>query len=126
MAKKWTIELGLVESDLDELDGSIRRRILAAIAKKLESDPERYGEPLGRRRDRNLAGMFKLKVGDDWRVAYWVVDDTRTVVVGSIGARRDEEVYKLAASRLEALKQSDHTIQQATFAAVRRIFGVSD
>jgi len=126
MPKTWTIEMGLVEADLDKLDMSVRRRILAAIAKKLEVDPNAYGRPLGRRRDRNLAGMLKLTVGDDWRVAYWVVEETQTVVVGSIGPRRGEEVYKVASDRLQALQRGELGVQQATLAAVRERFGISD
>lgn len=73
MPKTWRVDLTLVESDLDRLDGSVQRRILAAVKKKLESDPVAYGKPLGRRRDRNLTGMLKLVIGDDWRIAYWVI-----------------------------------------------------
>lgn len=82
----------------DETKKEIRRlghaaaaEILAAVEKKLSRDPEGYGKPL--RRD--LAGYYKLAVGQ-WRVVYHVESGRVLVLVLAVGKRAEgdrENVY---------------------------------
>jgi mRNA interferase RelE/StbE len=86
--------------DLRDLDGSTRKAVLKAI-KKLESEPEERGQPLGSRQSGNLTTFRKLVVGDrDYRVIYRIEQDGTIVVVWVVGRRADQECYELAMSRL--------------------------
>lgn len=89
------------KEDLRDLDGSARKVVLKAL-KKLESDPERRGQPLGNRAGGNLSTFRKLVVGDrDYRVIYRVEPDGTVVVVWVIGRRADNECYDLAIARVK-------------------------
>ncbi|GGS12881.1 type II toxin-antitoxin system RelE family toxin [Actinokineospora fastidiosa] len=86
--------------DLRDLDGSTRKIVIKAL-KKLETEPDKRGEPLGGRRLGNLTTFRKLVVGDrDIRIVYRVEPDGTVVVVWVIGRRVDDECYELAVSRL--------------------------
>jgi mRNA interferase RelE/StbE len=86
--------------DLRDLDGSSRKRVLKAL-KKLETEPEQRGEPLGSRALGNLVTFRKLVVGDrNIRVIYRVETDGNVVVVWVIAERADDKCYELAVSRL--------------------------
>jgi len=82
---------------LDQIDKAIRK----VIKNPLPQNEGGYGKPLGNKRGRNLTGCFKivlLKLGV--RVVYELIrkDDIMEIIV--IAARADEEVYDIAAKRI--------------------------
>lgn len=86
--------------DLRDLDGAARIIVLKGL-KKLQTEPEKRGSPLGSKLGGNLTTFRKLVVGDrDYRIVYRVDADGSAVVVWIIGRRADDEVYQLAMSRL--------------------------
>lgn len=87
--------------DLRDLDGSARVVVLKAL-RKLRTEPEQRGAPLGSRATSNLTTFRKLVVGNrDYRIVYRVEADGTVVVVWVIARRADDEVYQLAMSRLQ-------------------------
>ena len=84
------------QEDVAKADGSQ----LSAIAnglKKLQVSPDLRGEALGDK----LAGYRKLVLGTrKLRIVYKYDPLEDLVIVIAIGRRRDEEVYKLALSRI--------------------------
>ncbi len=83
-------ELRMLESavrDLQNLDAQIARRILARLRWLAENFDHLRPEALAG----DLAGLFKLRVGD-YRVIYEVLSEDRVLVVHMIGHRRD--VYR--------------------------------
>ena len=61
-----------------------------------------YGKPLGSKRSFNLTGLLKCKLRKDGiRIVYQVVQRKGAMHIVVIGARTDEEVYRLAAVRRE-------------------------
>lgn len=89
------------ETDVARADGSLKEAIAKGLF-KLEVSPDLRGEPL---RD-ELEGLRKLVIGNhNFRIVYWYNTDTDVVRVIAIGPRRDEEVYRLAASRLSELDE---------------------
>jgi mRNA-degrading endonuclease RelE of RelBE toxin-antitoxin system len=84
------------QEDLAKLDGSL----LSSIAKgliKLRDSPDLRGETL---RD-DLAGYRKLVIGSiNFRIVYRYDPEADEAVVVAIARRKDEEVYKLAKSRI--------------------------
>lgn len=91
------------KEDLRRLDGAARV-IVAKGLKKLETDPELRGAPLGARGDSNLTGYRKLVVGHkEYRIVYRVHADGRVCIVHVIGKRSDAEVYKIASDRLSLI-----------------------
>lgn len=86
--------------DLHDLDGAARIVVFKGL-KKLRTEPEKRGAPLGNKASGNLTTFRKLIVGDrDYRIVYRVEPDGSVVVVWVIARRSDEEVYQLAVSRL--------------------------
>jgi mRNA interferase RelE/StbE len=86
--------------DLLDLDGSTQKAVARGL-KKLRTEPEKRGAPLGRRAGGNLTTFRKLVVGDrDYRIIYRVDPDGTVVVVWVIGRRSDDEAYQLALARL--------------------------
>ncbi len=86
--------------DLHDLDGAARIIVLKGL-KKLRSEPEKRGSPLGSKLGGNLTTFRKLVVGDrGYRIVYRIDPDGSVVVVWVIGRRSDDEVYQLAVSRL--------------------------
>jgi len=79
--------------------------ILAAVAKKLTTGPNEYGEPLAR----DLAGYRKLAVGQ-WRVVYYVEKGEVVVLVLAVGKRAEgdsENVYdRITRADLDARRDS--------------------
>jgi mRNA interferase RelE/StbE len=87
--------------DLYDLDGAMQKAVLKAL-KKLRTEPEKRGTPLGSKAGGNLTTFRKLVVGDrDFRIVYRVEPDGSVVVVWVIARRSDDEVYHLAVSRLQ-------------------------
>ena len=103
--ERWTVRyLWEVAEDMERLDGNVRLRVRKAI-KKLETAPESFGKPLGRRRDRNLTGLREVKLRDDGiRIIYEVrrMENELLIVVARV--RKDEEVYRVAEKRTKGLK----------------------
>lgn len=104
----WQIEfLDEAREDLRKLDGSVRARVLKAIAKTstnpLPQSEGGYGKPLGHRVAIDLVGFLKIKLKSDGiRVVYRLeqVDDKLVIVV--VGVRTDLEVYREAVRRRKA------------------------
>lgn len=90
--------------DVRALDGAARKLVLGAL-KKLEESPELRGAPLGSKANAQseLTGFRKLVVGNRaYRIIYRVRDDGSVVVVWVVGARADDEVYRIARARVAA------------------------
>jgi mRNA interferase RelE/StbE len=86
--------------DLRDLDGAVRVIVFKAL-KKLQTEPEKRGSPLGNKLGGNLITFRKLVAGDrDYRIVYRIDPDGSVVVVWVIARRSDDEVYHLAMSRL--------------------------
>ena len=73
--------------DLQKLDANIGRRILARLRWLAQNFDDIRPEALSG----ELAGLFKLRVGD-YRVVYEVLHRERAIVIHMIGHRRD--VYR--------------------------------
>ena len=97
------------QKELDKLDGSVRKIVLAGI-KKVSANPVSqdnggYGKPLGNKGRNNLTGYFKIKYRKiGIRVVYKLIveekkDGTKAMYILVISARADNEVYDLAGSR---------------------------
>lgn len=103
----WAIEyLPKAEDDLASLDGSVQPRVAKAIQKlALNPLPDYeggYGKPPGSKRSFNLTGLLKCKLRKDGiRIVYQVVQDEGAMRIVVIGARADDEVYRLATLRRE-------------------------
>jgi mRNA interferase RelE/StbE len=76
----------VVDEDIPKLTGPVRKRVKAAIEKKLASHPVEFGKPLRF----SLKGARRLRVGD-WRVIY-KIEPPDLVLVVKIGHRR--EIYE--------------------------------
>ncbi|TXJ08119.1 MAG: type II toxin-antitoxin system RelE/ParE family toxin [Aeromicrobium sp.] len=93
--------------DFRDLDGATRK-IVAKALRKLETEPEKRGAPLGSRGSGDLSTYRKLVVGNkDCRIVYRVEPDGTVCVVWVIAKRSDDEVYNLAVARLAGVEQSD-------------------
>ncbi len=77
------------------MDSEAQGQVLRALRRRLSVDPKAYGEPL----QRELAGLWKLRVGD-YRVIYRIIEKQVEVLVLKIGIRRDFEVYEGMIRRL--------------------------
>jgi mRNA interferase RelE/StbE len=87
--------------DVRDLDGSPRGLVLKAL-KKLETDPELRGQPLGSNIGGNLSTFRKLVVGNrDYRIVYRCIENNEAAVVMVVAKRADNEVYDLAVARLQ-------------------------
>jgi mRNA interferase RelE/StbE len=112
-------------ADLEKIDGAARKAILKAIRDKLGTEPEQFGDPLGRRHGSgSLIPFRKLKVGQNrtYRVVYHVhreeepqnPDDPIRVIVWIVAKRSDDEVYREAKARIEAMS---HLASEGEFTA---------
>ncbi|MEA1983785.1 MAG: type II toxin-antitoxin system RelE/ParE family toxin [Campylobacterota bacterium] len=88
----------LVESDLKQLNNSVRIEVFKKL-KKIQQSPE-LGKPLGNKNNMNLTGLFKVYVAKKQvRIVYEVIDNVLVVKVITIGKRESMEVYKQAEER---------------------------
>jgi mRNA interferase RelE/StbE len=94
------------ETDMDELDGSVKKQVDAAILKvsknPLPKNEGGYGNPLGNKHGGNLTGLCKitlLKLGI--RVVYKLVRENKDMSIVVVAARADEQVYKIALKRIQ-------------------------
>jgi len=81
--------------DFKRIDGAGQKRIIKAVRKKLTAEPTAYGKPLSGQ----YKGFWKLKVGP-YRVVYEILESKLRVYVIKVGYRKDFEVYKELAKRL--------------------------
>lgn len=93
-------------SDMQKLDGSQRKLVRKALAKlsinPLPQTEGGYGQWLGNKGDANLAGFLKVKLrGAGLRIVYTLKRENEKVLIIFIGAREDEEVYEIAAKRIQ-------------------------
>ena len=105
--KHWEIKYHPeAQKELDKLDGSVRKIVLAGI-KKVSSNPVSqyeggYGKPLGNKAGNDLTGYFKIKYRKiGIRVVYKLLRDEKTkeMYILVIAARADSEVYHLSEAR---------------------------
>lgn len=94
--------------DLQDLDGSVRKQVLRAIEKVAQNPQPKseggYGNPLGNRNGLNLTGYMKIKLRDvGIRVVYRIEEVNGVMRIIIIGARSDDEVYRLAVQRIQNL-----------------------
>lgn len=82
-----------VPEDLRAIPANLQERIRKAIEDRLMTEPDKYGERL--RKD--LAGAWKLRVGD-YRIVFDLSSGRRVVTVLLIAHRRD--VYGTAPKRM--------------------------
>ncbi|BCV22610.1 type II toxin-antitoxin system RelE family toxin [Moorella sp. Hama-1] len=102
---KWKVKwLPEAVKDMEELDRSIKLRVLKAIV-KLEDNPLGYGEPLGEKAGFDLSGMHKLKTARGYRVVYRVEETAVIVLIVVVGKREDLQVYRTAAKRISAYRK---------------------
>lgn len=87
-------------SDYLALDGSVRLEVDKAIA-KLQTDPEKYGESLGKKAGINLFGFFSIRAGRRVRLIYSIDGDV--VMIRVIGMRERFSVHRTAEERIRAL-----------------------
>ena len=73
------------DKDIPKINNNIRKRIKAAIEKRLLIEPEKYSEPLRR----TLKGYRKLRVGD-----YRIVLKIRGSEILILGICHRSEVYE--------------------------------
>ncbi|AEJ20013.1 type II toxin-antitoxin system RelE family toxin [Gracilinema caldarium] len=103
----WKIEYHPeAKIELEQLDGSQRKIVLKAIIKVSENPKPftegGYGKPLGNKNNKNLTGLFKIKLkGLGLRFVYKLDtvknEDIMRIIVISI--REDNAVYSIAAKR---------------------------
>ena len=98
MIGPWSLAYSAAaQQDVIALDGSDRPLVEAAL-RKLTTDPQLRGYPLGA----NLAGFRALVVGKKKiRIIFKVISDQVVVFVIAIGHRRNDEVYLKAATRTD-------------------------
>lgn len=101
----WELKfLPEAEKDLKKLDGNERILISKAI-KKVLTNPISiyeggYGKPLGNKSGTDLTGLYKIKLkGAGLRVIYKLIRTDTFMLVIVVGARADDEVYKIAEKR---------------------------
>lgn len=103
----WKIDyLPEAVKDLRNLAGNQRLLVRKAIDKiatnPLSTEEGGYGKPLGNKGGNNLTGFFKIKLhGAGLRIVYKLIRQDDQMLIIIIGAREDEEVYELAAKRVE-------------------------
>ncbi len=99
-------------NDVSKLDGSVKKQLKKALAKKLAVDPEGYGTPLRGQ----LTGYWKHECASH-RVIYRIYTDRQLVVVCAVGARRGAHVRDVY-EQFEAMAKAGKVAEQV--AAVLR------
>ena len=94
------------EKEFAALAGN-QRILVAKALKRVQQNPVSiyeggYGKPLGNKSGTDLTGLFKIKLkASGLRVVYQLVRTETEMLVVVVGARADDEVYKIAAKRAE-------------------------
>jgi len=95
-------------ADIKALDGSVRNQLRKVLEKKLAVDPESYGLPLRG----PLADYWKHQFAQH-RVIYRIYPEHRTVVVCSVGVRKQgdaADIYR----QLESVAKTGRLAEQLT------------
>jgi len=101
---RWTVKwLAEAVNDLENLDNSVRKKILKA-ALKLETDPLHYGKPLGEKLGLDLVGLRKIAI-EGYRLIYLPEKETVFVAVVAVGKREGLGIYKTAAKRIAEYRE---------------------
>lgn len=106
MAKEFEIVfIEDAKKDYLKLDGSERKYVDLALA-KISIRADEIGEELSNRAGSNLAGCKKIKFKKiGIRIVFRIVGNQAEIAeIISIGKRRNDEVYKHAAKRLNNIK----------------------
>lgn len=91
----------LATIDFEGFDNSSKQAIFLGL-RKLENEPQKRGRMLSG----NLHPLRRLVVGKNQiRILFRVYEDRNLCRIVAIGARRDDEVYKIAAERLAKLEE---------------------
>ena len=91
----------LATIDFESFDNSAKQAILHGL-RKLENEPQKRGLMLSG----NLHPLRRLVVGKKQiRILFRVYENRELCRIVAIGARRDDEVYKIAAERLAKLEE---------------------
>ena len=97
-------------TDIQRLDGSVRKQLRKVLEKKLAVDPEAYGLPLRG----PLTNYWKHQFGNH-RVIYRIYRDRRMVVLCAVGVRKQgdiQDVYR----QLEAVAKTGRLAEQLALA----------
>ncbi|KFD41383.1 hypothetical protein DK28_0209390 [Peptococcaceae bacterium SCADC1_2_3] len=101
---RWTVKwFPEAVDNLENLDKSERKKVLKA-ALKLETDPLRYGKPLGEKLGLDLVGLRKINI-QRYRLIYLPKEETVFVAVVAVGKREGLRVYKTAAKRIAEYRE---------------------
>ena len=97
--------------DMRKLDGSQRKLVRKALAKLLTNPlpctEGGYGQWLGNKNGIALSGFLKIKLrGAGLRIVYTLKRENEKALVIIIGAREDEEVYEIAAQRVQRMQKN--------------------
>ncbi|MDR3148559.1 MAG: type II toxin-antitoxin system RelE/ParE family toxin [Oscillospiraceae bacterium] len=104
----WEVEFTAeAVKDRDALNSSVRNQVYKAIRKvsqnPLPKNEGGYGEPLGNKQGHNLTGLCKIKLLKlGIRVIYKAVRENGVMKIIVIAARADDEVYEIAAKRIDS------------------------
>ena len=91
----------LATIDFEGFDNSSKQAILLGL-RKLENEPQKRGRMLSG----NLHPLRRLVVGKKQiRILFRVYEERDLCRIVAIGARRDDDVYKIAAERLAKLEE---------------------
>ena len=91
----------LATLDFEGFDNSSKQAIMLGL-RKLETEPQKRGRLLSG----NLHPLRRLVVGKKQiRILFRVYENQELCRVVAIGARRDDEVYEIAAQRLAKLEE---------------------
>ncbi len=91
----------LATIDFEGFDNSAKQAILLGL-RKLENEPQKRGRMLSG----NLHPLRRLVVGKKQiRILFRVYENRELCRIVAIGARSDDEVYKIAAERLAKLEE---------------------
>lgn len=93
------------EKDFAALDGSQKILVKKAIQKvkknPLPNSEGGYGKPLNNYSNSKLAGLLKIKLKNAGiRIIYKLLKIDEKLIIIVIGARADDEVYKIAENRV--------------------------
>lgn len=101
----WSLKfLPEAQKDFERLAGN-QRILVAKALKKVQQNPLSiyeggYGKPLGNKGGTDLSGLMKIKLRDaGLRIVYKLIRTETEMIVVVIGARADDEVYRIAQTR---------------------------
>ena len=105
--KPWTVEYSNeAAKDRDGLNTAARNQVYKAIRKvsqnPLPKSEGGYGKPLGNMLGNDLTGLLKIKLLKlGIRIVYRLIRDDEVMRIIVIAVRADDEVYRIAADRLQ-------------------------